>query len=297
MPRVLLITNPAAARSDPGVVSIVTAVLGREGFAVDVSGTSGPGHAADLARGAVRDGVDVVAVYGGDGTTTQAASGMLNSEVPMALIPGGTGNILAGNLRLPRDPARAALLIARGVPRAVDLGCMEREGTTRVFAVACGAGYDAALMGSTTTEAKKRWKMAAYVARAAETIVDVRNVPTRIVVDGEVIDTPAACVMVINCPEFVPPFLRFRPGIAIDDGLFDVIILSAEGFADSVGALLQLVSGGGPGEAIRFARGREVTVRMEPVQPVQADGDAAGTTPFTARILPGALRVLVPREA
>jgi YegS/Rv2252/BmrU family lipid kinase len=296
MARVLLITNPAAARHDPDVLRTVSTVLGREGWDVDVAGTTRPGHAAELAREGVKDGVDVIAVYGGDGTTTQAASGMLDADVPVALIPGGTGNILAGNLRLPRDPAKAALLVARGTPRAVDLGCMERPDGARVFAVACGAGFDAELMGSTTTEAKRRWKMGAYLARAAEAIVDVRSIPTRVVVDGQAIDIPAASVMVANCPEFIPPFLKFRPGVAIDDGLFDVIILSADGFLDSVGAFLQLVGGGGAGGGVHYARGREITVRMEPARAVQADGDAAGTTPFTARILPGALRVLVPRN-
>ena len=296
MARVLLITNPAAARTDPHVVRTVSTVLEREGWEVDVVGTTRPGHAAELARDGVRDGVDVIAVYGGDGTTMQAVQGLMGSEVPVALIPGGTGNLLAGNLRLPRDPAQAARIVATGVPRAVDLGRMDRPEGPRFFAVACGAGFDAELMNTTTTEAKRRWKMGAYVVRAAEAIVDVRNAPTRVLVDGRTIDTAAASVMVVNCPEFIPPFLKFRSGVSLDDGLFDVIILSADGFLDSVGALLQLVGGGPPGGGVHFARGHEVTVEMDPAHAVQADGDAAGATPFTARVLPGALRVLVPRN-
>src|SRR3970282_191787 len=101
MPRVLLITNPAAARCDPDVVRVVCSVLERAGWEVDVVGTTRPGHAGELAAGAVRDGVDVVAVYGGDGTTMQAVQGVIGTEVPLALIPGGTGNLLAGNLRVP----------------------------------------------------------------------------------------------------------------------------------------------------------------------------------------------------
>jgi diacylglycerol kinase (ATP) len=137
MARVLLITNPAAARTDPHVVRTVSTVLEREGWEVDVVGTTRPGHAAELARDGVRDGVDVIAVYGGDGTTMQAVQGLMGSEVPVALIPGGTGNLLAGNLRLPRDPAQAARIVATGVPRAVDLGQMDRPEGPRFFAVAC----------------------------------------------------------------------------------------------------------------------------------------------------------------
>jgi diacylglycerol kinase family enzyme len=243
----------------------------------------------------VREGADVVAVYGGDGTTMQAVEGVMGSEVPVALIPGGTGNLLAGNLRLPRDPERAALVVATGVPRAVDLGRVDRADGPRFFAVACGAGYDAELMGTTTTAAKRRWKMGAYVARAAETIIEVHNVATRITVDGSAFECAAASVLVANCAEFVPPIIRFKArGVSLDDGVLDVVVLRADGFLDSVGAVIQFMGGLGGGQ-VRYARGTEVTVEMEPARPMQMDGEAAGDTPFTARVLPGALRVLVPR--
>jgi diacylglycerol kinase family enzyme len=157
MARVLLIVNPAAARTNPEVARTVSVVLEREGWDVDVVGTTRSGHAMELAREGVRDGVDVVAVYGGDGTTMQAVQGVMGTDVPVALIPGGTGNLLAGNLRVPRDPARAAMLVVNGMPRAVDLGQVDRPDGPRFFAVACGAGFDAELMGTTTTEAKRRW--------------------------------------------------------------------------------------------------------------------------------------------
>jgi diacylglycerol kinase family enzyme len=94
----------------------------------------------------------------------------------------------------------------------------------------------------------------------------------------------------------VPPFLKFHSGVSLDDGVFDVVILSADGFLDSVGAFLQLLSGGPDRGQLHYARGSEITVVMEPTRPVQADGDRAGDTPFTARVLPAALRVLVPKN-
>lgn len=297
MGRVLLITNPAAARTDPAVVRTVSTVLGREGWDVDVVGTTRAGHAAELATAGVRDGADVIAVYAGDGTTMQAVKGMRGHGVPLALIPGGTGNLLAGNLRVPRDPAKAALVIARGVPRTIDLGSVARADGTHYFAVVSGAGFDAEWMASTTTEAKRRWKFAAYVAQGWGKISDVRNVPYRITVDGLVLEGEAATAMVANCGEFVPPLLKFGPGVALDDGVFDVLILSAEGFLESVGVALHLISGAGEThEGIRLARGRVVRVEMDPPQPVQLDGDVIGETPFTAELLPGGLSVLVPRE-
>jgi YegS/Rv2252/BmrU family lipid kinase len=296
MARTLIITNPAAARTSPRAVRTVRAVLRREGWHVDIEKTKHAGHAAELAAEGARAGVDVVAVYGGDGTAMQAVKGMQGHEVPLALIPGGTGNLLAGNLRLPRSPARAALVIARGSPRALDLGRLEREDGSRYFAVACGAGFDAELMASTTAAAKRRWKMGAYIARAWETIGAVRNVPYRVTVDGRRLEGEAATVMVANCSEFMPPLLRFGPDVAVDDGVFDIVILRAEGFLEGAAVLVQWVSGAGGGsDSVRRARGSVVTVEMEPARVVQTDGEPAGLTPFTAELLAGTLRVMTPR--
>jgi len=294
MARALLITNPMAARTDPAVVRTVSTVLAREGWDVDVVGTTRPGHAAELAAEGVRDGVDVVAVYGGDGTTMQAVKGMRGSEVPLGMIPGGTGNLLAGNLRIPRDPKKAALAIARAHPRRIDLGVMERPDGPHYFAVAAGAGFDAELMAGTTREAKRRWKMAAYVARAWETMGTVKSVACRITVDGRALEGTAASVLIANCAEFMPPLVKFRKGVALDDGLLDVVVLSAEGLFESLGVVLEWITGDDGSTRVQYARGRVVTVEMEPGQLAQLDGEPAGQTPFTVELLPGALRVLAP---
>lgn len=297
MRRVLLIMNPVAARTDPGVVRTVSAVLAREGWDVEVVGTTRPGHAGELAQQAVADGIRRIAVYGGDGTTMQAVGAVVGRDVEFGLIPGGTGNLLAGNLRLPRNPAKAARVIARGVPRAIDLGRMTRSGGVLYFAVACGAGYDAELMASTTAQAKRRWKFAAYVVRAVRTLDRLQNVPYRISVDERVFEGEAASVMVANCGEFIPPFVRFGRGITVDDGLLDVVMLKADGLMESAGVVWQLLRGGTPTNPnVRYARGRTVTVETSPERPVQLDGDAAGVTPFTADLLPQALRVVVPHR-
>jgi diacylglycerol kinase (ATP) len=297
MRRVLLITNPMAARTDQKVVHTVSSVLRREGWSVEVVGINRPGHAADLARAAVDDGIETIAVYGGDGTTMQVVSAVIGKDVVLGLIPGGTGNLLAGNLRLPRNPERAAMVVARGKPRAIDLGRMLRADETHYFAVACGAGFDAELMAGTTSSAKRRWKMGAYVAKGWKMLHRLENVPYRITVDGETFEGDAATVMVANCAEFIPPFIRFRDGISLDDGMFEVVILRATGLLESVGVLWHLLRAGGrPGPNVQYARGSTVTVETDPPRPVLMDGEPAGVTPFTAELLPLALRVLVRDE-
>src|SRR5437867_2893534 len=120
--RALLITNPVAARTEELTWHRVAQFLERAGWQTEIAVTLAPGHARELAAQAVTAGVDAVAVFGGDGTSMQAAAGLVGTEVPLGLIPGGTGNVLAGNLRIPADPLRAVRLLIHGRPRIIDLG-------------------------------------------------------------------------------------------------------------------------------------------------------------------------------
>lgn len=298
MTRSLLITNPAAARTDPLAVNAITSTLKSSGWEVEVLATGGPGDARLLAAYGVAEGVDVVTVFGGDGTTMQAAASLVGTDVALGVIPGGTGNLLAGNLRIPASPARAARALVTARPKRFDLGRMERPSGAQYFAVACGAGYDARVMAGTLAVHKRRWGMAAYVATTLRLISDIRSTMHAITIDGVEYEANAAMVLVANCGEVIPPFVRLGPGITPDDGLLDVVVVRANSFSQSVQAVWELlrVTPGTLGDAgyVAHARGREVRVETEPVQPVQLDGEPGGETPFTASVVPGAIKVMVP---
>ncbi|MGI9040915.1 MAG: diacylglycerol/lipid kinase family protein [Gemmatimonadales bacterium] len=298
MARVLLITNPAAARTQPRTVGAVMRALRSAGWSAAVLAPGGPGDARSLAEYGVAQGVDVVAVFGGDGTTMQAAAALVGTEVSLGVIPGGTGNLLAGNLRIPASPERAARALIAGKPRPFDLGRMERPGGPLYFAVACGAGYDARVMAGTLSEHKRRWGMAAYVATTLRLIGDIRSTAHLITIDGVEYDAHAAMVLVANCGEVIPPFVRLRPGIRPDDGLLDVVVMQANSFGQSVRAVWDLLrdAPGVDGEDtyVGYATGRDIRVESFPVQPVQLDGEPGGETPFTAKVVPGAIRIIMP---
>ncbi len=295
MPRALVITNPAAARTDPIAVEQVLGTLRTAGWDAEVLATGGPGDAGRLAAYAVEQKMDVCAVFGGDGTTMQAAAALVGSDVVLGLIPGGTGNLLAGNLRIPPNPARAARVLVTGVPRRIDLGRLDRSTGREYFAVAAGAGYDALIMNRTPSEQKRRWGMLAYVATTLRYINEIRSREHQITVDGIEYEAHASMVVVANCGEIFPPLIKLRTGIAFDDGLLDVLVLRANSFGDSVRAVWDLLREGHGGDAfVGYARGREIRVETHPVQPVQLDGDGGGFTPFTATCVPGAIRVMTP---
>lgn len=298
MARVLVITNPAAARTAPLAVNAVMSTLRAAGWEAEVLATGGPGDARRLAEYGIAEGVDVVAVFGGDGTTMQAAAALVGTEVALGVIPGGTGNLLAGNLRIPASPARAARALVSARPKPFDLGRMERPGGAQYFAVACGAGYDARVMAGTLSEHKRRWGMAAYVATTLRLIPDIRSTVHAITIDGVEYEANAAMVLVANCGEVIPPFVRLGPGITPDDGTLDVVVVRANNFSQSVRAvwdLLHIAPGAlGEGAYVGYARGREVRVESDPVQPVQLDGEPGGETPFTVSVVPGAIKIMVP---
>jgi undecaprenyl-diphosphatase len=294
----LLITNPAAARTAAIAVNAILTTLRGAGWDVEALATGGPGDALHLAQYGVAEKVDVVAVYGGDGTTMQAAAALVGTDVVLGVIPGGTGNLLAGNLRIPASPARAARALLRAKPRLFDLGRMERLAGPQYFAVACGAGYDARVMAETLSEHKRRWGMAAYVATTLRLMSELRSTLHSITIDGVEYEANAAMVLVANCGEVIPPFVRLGPGITPDDGLLDVVVVRADNFPQSLRAvwdLLRLTPGpSGPDAYVGHVRGREVKVETDRAQPVQLDGEPGGTTPFTATVVPGAIRIMVP---
>ena len=151
-------------------------------------------------------------------------------------------------------------------------------------------------MALTGSAEKRRWRMGAYVARAFAALPQVKSVTHRVTVDGAARELRAAMVLVANCGELIPPFLRLRHDIAPDDGWLDVLALRADGALESVTAFLALLRGPANGSRqLWFGRGRDVRVEVleGPSAPVQLDGEVKGETPFQARLVPGALRVLV----
>jgi diacylglycerol kinase (ATP) len=112
-------------------------------------------------------------------------------------------------------------------------------------------------------------------------------------VDGTETVLDAAMVLVCNCADLMPPFMRVHADIHPDDGVLDVAVLRATGPWQSITAVIELLFGGGPRQVWR-GRGRTIAVTMDSgALPAQLDGELIGTTPLTARALPGALRVLV----
>ena len=290
----VIVTNPAAGAGGRGLVEARRRLEAR-GFRVVVEETGVTGDGERLARAAAEGGADVVIAHGGDGTVMDVAAGLVGTGLPLGLLPGGTGNVLAGNLGISRSFVAAAETIAAGATRIIDLGRLTTAAGSRYFAVNCAAGFAAELMAETEQHHKRRFGVAAYVARAMVMATHLVRAATRVEVDGAVYEGRAATVLVANCGQIVPRVLPLAGDIAPDDGLLDVAVLDVGSYAAAMRLVWRLLQRRPDADAgITFHRGRRVTISSEPVWPVEADGEPLGATPLTAELLPRSLTVFAP---
>jgi diacylglycerol kinase family enzyme len=241
-------------------------------------------------RQALSAGVDVVFACGGDGTVMACASELAGTPVALAVLPSGTGNLLAANLGLPTDVAAAVAVATGGGRRRIDVGACEDH----CFTVMAGMGFDAAMLDATSDRMKARLGWPAYLLAGLRHLRD-RPMRLRIRLDG---GPPARrrsrSVLIANVGR-LQGGIDLLPDARPDDGLFDVAILSPRHLRDWLrlaGAVLRrrpLVP------AMETFRAGRVEVRSDRAQPREVDGDVIEPGyRLTAVVRPAALTVCVP---
>ena len=272
------------------------AAFARAGVLCDVLLTERPGHAAELARERSRD-YDAVFALGGDGTAMEIAGALVGTGIPLGVLAGGTGNLLARAVGIPLEVGGAVPILLRGERRRIDLG---RLPDGRYFAVAAGVGIDARMVRDTPTWMKRRLGVLAYAitaSRAAIGAVIRRDFfRVRITVDGAVYERRAAAAMVANFGAILHDRITFGPDIQSDDGLLDACIYSPRSLRDAVRIMWRLLRKDfRSDDCILYRSGRHIRLETDPLQQVQADGELVGETPLDVEVVPLAALFLVPR--
>jgi len=303
MHRVLLVVNPGARRA-ARKEDAACAAFAAAGVAVDVARTTAPGDATRLAaavasaRGA-SDAPDAVFTLGGDGTAMEVVGALAGAPVPIGILPGGTGNLIARTLGTPLGVARAVRALLDGDVAHVDLGTVRAAGSApRHFAFAAGVGIDARMIEDTPARLKRRLGVLAYALTAGRAVLAGEHFPVRVVVDGEEIRRDAVAVMIVNFGTVLGELLQFGPGIHHDDGRLDLCLFCPRTVADAVRVLWRLSRKDfRPDDALVYRPGTHFIV--EPLVPraAQADGELLGQTPIEVRVVPRGARLLVPRPA
>jgi diacylglycerol kinase (ATP) len=293
--RALLIANPAARRA-ARVRDVAVAAFARAGARCDVLLTERPGHAAELARERCFE-YDAVFALGGDGTAMEVAGALVGTGVPVGVLAGGTGNLLARAVGIPLDVRRAVGALLHGEHRRIDLG---RLPDGRFFAVAAGVGIDARMVRDTPAWMKRRLGVLAYAitaTRAALSAVLRREFfNVRVTVDGAVYDRRAAAAMVANFGAILHDRITFGPGIQSDDGVLDACVYSPTSLRDALRIMWRLLRKDfRSDDCMLYRSGRQIRLETEPQHQVQADGELVGDTPLEVEVVPLAALFLVPR--
>lgn len=287
----LLIANPAARRTRRRLAAAAEA-LGAKGARVDVASTERPGHASEIVRERA-GGYEAVFTLGGDGTAMEVVGALAHTGIPVGIIPGGTGNLVARALGIPVATRRAAGALLSGDVADVDLG---RLGSGRCFAFSCGVGVDARMIRDTPPVWKRRLGILAYAYVALRASLVNVSFRVRATVDGETLEREATAVMVANFGTVLHDLLVLGPGIARDDGKLDLCVFSPATSWQALGVAWRLLRKDfRPHPAITYRSGRSFRIDCEPSQDAQADGELIGTTPIELHVDPHAARLLLPR--
>jgi diacylglycerol kinase (ATP) len=270
MRRAALIYNPIAGRGRfERVLDGVLRTCRQEGLELEPVPTARPGQATELAGRLAREGrVEAVFALGGDGTAREVAVGLMGSQAPLGILPGGTANLLALALGLPRDPVAASAVLCHAPARPFDVGIAGGS----AFLMMISAGLDSRALASLDRGLKTRLGKSAVVLQGVREWWRYGYPEIEIVADGERLP-PATFLTVSNIPYYGGSF-RIAPGARPDDRRFELVAFHGSGRAATLGFILGVVSG-------RHTRRRDVSVHtVEEVvftvpagAGVQVDGD------------------------
>lgn len=291
-----VIVNPSAGQGDV-ILNGLYAVFARAGIRWDLSVTLEAGEGAEVARLAVERGVGIVAVYGGDGTIREVVGVLAGGDVPLAILPGGTGNLLAGLLGVPNGiRAAARLIVGRHDLKAIDVGmAVFPDGRSEPFMVAVGTGVIARVMKDADSDLKRRMGFPAYIAIALRELAALDRAKYSLQIDDRCESMEAVAVLVSNGANLRFPPVPVPRGADIRDGLVDLLVIpriDAETALSLAGDTFGLVEG--LETTPPRWQARRVQIACEPPHLITCDGDIVGHTPVDVIVRAGALRVIVP---
>jgi YegS/Rv2252/BmrU family lipid kinase len=289
--KIHVIVNPASGQPQP-ILHTLNSIFYPLGIDWEVFITKQSGDAERYARQAAAAGVDVVAAFGGDGTVMEAARGLFGSETPLAILPGGTANLMSVELGIPKNLAQAAAIAAdpKSRVRVVDAGLF---GDKTYFLLRVSLGFGARKVEIADRDLKDRYGVLAYSIGALKALTQTQLANYRLTLDGQSYETQGVTCLVDNAGNIGFAGLGLK-SILVDDGLLDVIVVRDA----RVKSFIAIGAGIGGAklnpEYIQHWQAREISIEADPPQPVVIDGELAGQTPVSVRVVPGLVRVLTP---
>jgi len=292
-----VVVNPTKTDDLAGLRAELTALLAEAGWPPPSwlpTTEADPG--AGMARAAVAAGAATVLACGGDGTVMACVSALAGTAAALAVLPAGTGNLLATNLGLPTEAADVVRLVTSRAHRRIDVGAVEGPGD-RSFAVMAGLGFDALLLRDAPEPVKARLGWPAYVVSALRHLRKRPFAVTVTVDEQPPVHGLARTVLVANVGS-LEGGLELFPDARPDDGVLDIAIVTPRSLLAWAGLALAVARRQPRPRSMRLLRGREVQVVCDHEQERELDGDVIerGRT-LTVSVQPAALLLCAPPDA
>ncbi len=289
--KVYVIVNPASGQPQT-VLHSLNAVFHPAGVEWQVFITKESGDAKRYAQQAVADGVDVVAANGGDGTVMEVADGIMGSQLPMAILPGGTANLVSVELGIPKDLQKAAELIVSDASKImkVDIG---RIGT-EYFLLRVGLGVAAEKVKLADRSMKDRFGLAAYSIAGAKAVMSAKQARYRFNLDGNVVEEYGITCLVDNAGNMGRPEFRAAKNISMCDGVLDVILIHDISVESIVTSLSGIAGHDIDSSKVFHWQAAKIGIDVDPPMDIQVDGEIRGQTPLTIETIPQAIGILTP---
>ncbi len=289
--RIHVVINPASGQ-DQYILNTINRVFHEYEVDWDVSITQKSGDAARLARQAIVDGAEIVGAYGGDGTVMEVAEGVAGSQIPMAILPGGTANLMSVELGIPKDLTKATqiLINPNSVIRQIDMGQIGEK----QFILRVGIGFAGEKVKIADRELKDKWGILAYSIAGLKALKTTPVAQYRITVDGVVHETDGKTCLIDNAGNIGMQGMSADKSISVSDGFLDVIVVRDASISSWIVVGEQILGREPKPGAVKHWQGREITIECDPPQTIQVDGEVWDPTPLSASVLPGVLPILVP---
>jgi len=305
MHKTLLLYNILSSGINIKIINRVSDVLKSRGFFVEELKTSKVGEASEMLRNYLSAGNDVemVVAIGGDGIINEAVNVLVYTQIPLGIIPRGTGNAFAKDRKIPFYIKKAVDVLRKDKIRKIDLGVINDE---KYFLMMCSCGFDVKALSALNPQLKKKFKILAYIYHGFKSFFTYKPVEIILKIADENILCKGYFCIVSNVRSYGFPMAQIAPEATIDDGFLDICVFMDKGKISSIANILAIFVK----MHINFKNvfytktASEVVIEQDfikglnlSVQPplrVQTDGDVYCNLPVKIKVAKKALNIFLP---